>query len=78
MSIERDIPGHEHVHPAITAVVERSEHTFKVCITSRPVRFYEGCDLFRMPSERNVRAAMENRAQGVAHTYGATYVTAVA
>ena len=74
----RDIPGHERVHPAITAVVERHGSHVKVCITSRPVRFYEGCDLFRMPSERSVRAAMEDRAQGVAHTYGATYVTAVA
>lgn len=72
----RAIPGHKHVHPAVTAVVERSGAHVKVCVTSRPVRGYEGQDLFRWPSERTVAVAMESRAKSIAGTYGAVYLPA--
>lgn len=77
----RDIPGYERAHPAVTAVVERFGSHSKVCIVSaQPVQYgrqFDGITMHRLPGERTVRAAMESRAQGVAHTYGATYVTAV-
>ena len=78
----RSIPGYERAHPAVTAVVERHGSHAKVCVISKRVpdygRQFDGMTLHRFPEERTVRAAMESRAQGVAHTYGATYVTAVA
>lgn len=75
----RTIPGHERVHPAVTAVVERSGSHVKVCVTSRPVRGYEGSDLpeFTRRQHRTVAAAMDAIAVGVAHTYGATFIPAV-
>ena len=72
----RNIEGFEHIHPMITAVVERHGRHVKICKTSAPVRRLEGLSLgpVSVRVHGSVRCAMTAAAHAIAGTYGAQFV----
>lgn len=73
----RDVdPAYKHIHPMITAVVERHGRLVKICKTSVPVKGLEGLSLSAVAPRLHgsVRCAMNATATTLARTYGAQFI----